>query len=31
MFLQNCLRVPGYLISNFGYPVAEINEKCTAL
>ena len=27
MFLQNCLRLPGYLkISNFRYPVLEISE-----
>ena len=28
MFLQNCLRVLGYLkISNFGYPVPEITDN----
>ena len=28
MFLQNCLRIPGYpKISNFGYPIPEITEN----
>ena len=28
VFLQNCLRVPGYpKISNFGYPVPEITKN----
>ena len=28
MFLQNCLRVPGYpKIFNFGYPVPEITDN----
>ena len=30
VFLQNCLRVPGYpKISNFRYPVTEITENLT--
>ena len=30
MFLQNCLRVPGFPISNFGYPVPEITKNAKA-